>query len=183
MKKIGWVVLTGIVMIAGAGLGVSQMHASENKAYAKQENNILSEQEVIDIAQRESGGKVNEVELKYKGEDSVYEVEVIKSGLETEIMVDGKTGEILVKETEAIETDTEESDKKELAKPGISMKQAEEKAVHAIKAKGKVTEVKLKNDDGKLIYEVEMESGNQETEVKLDAHSGKILEINMEQED
>lgn len=183
MKKIGWVVLTGIVMIAGAGLGVSQMHASGDKSYAKQEDNMLSEQEAINLAQREFGGKVMEVELKYKDEAPVYEVELIKSGLETEIMMDGKTGEIREKETETEETDNQVSDNKGLAKPGITMKQAEEKAVHATKAKGQVTEVKLKTDDGKLFYKVEMESGNQETEVKLDAHSGKILEISTEWDD
>ncbi|MFD1428607.1 putative membrane protein YkoI [Kroppenstedtia sanguinis] len=188
MKKTWLSVLAGAVIISVAGMGANQMFASDDHGSSpqKEENQTeqkLSEQEVMKIAKDEFDGKVTEVELKYKGETPVYEVELIKAGTEAEIKVDSNSGKILKKETETKETDNAALPEEDVFKPGITMKQAEKIALHEAGEKGQIKEIKLEKEDGQLIYEVEIQSGTQETEIEMDAQSGKVLEVSTEQED
>lgn len=45
---------------------------------------------------------------------------------------------------------------------------------------GRITEVELEEEDGRLIYEVEIESGDLEAEIEIDAHTGEVLVIEID---
>lgn len=45
---------------------------------------------------------------------------------------------------------------------------------------GKVEDVELDDDDGRLIYEIEIENGDQEAEIEIDAITGKIIMIDID---
>ncbi|MGM0524237.1 MAG: PepSY domain-containing protein, partial [Bacillota bacterium] len=61
---------------------------------------------------------------------------------------------------------------------GQAQKIAREKADNA-----KVTEIELEEDDGATYYQVELENDTHEFEVEIDAFTGKVLIIEMEQRD
>jgi len=44
-------------------------------------------------------------------------------------------------------------------------------------ADGKVEEVELDHDDGRHIYEIEIENGKYEVEIEIDAYTGEILDV------
>jgi|SRR5690625_3734933 len=45
---------------------------------------------------------------------------------------------------------------------------------------GRINEVELEEEDGRLIYEVEIESGELEAEIEIDAHTGEVLVIEID---
>ncbi|OZU89170.1 hypothetical protein CIL03_09185 [Virgibacillus indicus] len=48
---------------------------------------------------------------------------------------------------------------------------------------GKVEEIELDKDDGRLIYEVEIENGNREAEIDIDAYTGAVLVLDIDTDD
>lgn len=47
---------------------------------------------------------------------------------------------------------------------------------------GEVDEIELEEEDGRLIYEVEIERGEQEAEVEIDAYTGEVIVIEIEED-
>jgi uncharacterized membrane protein YkoI len=52
-------------------------------------------QKAITIAERETGARVKEAELKTKGDDSYYDIEAVTNKEKYEVKIDAHTGEIL----------------------------------------------------------------------------------------
>src|SRR5690625_5177707 len=63
-------------------------------------------------------------------------------------------------------------------KTGIDAKQAIDIALNEFP--GTIVELELESDDGRLIYEIEIESGHEEAEIEIDAHTGEILVIDID---
>lgn len=71
------------------------------------------------------------------------------------------------------------SDKKENQKQtGIDMQQAIDIALEHFP--GVVEEAELDEEDGRLIYEIEIEAGDEEAEFEIDAHTGEILVVEID---
>lgn len=50
-------------------------------------------------------------------------------------------------------------------------------AIAMNKQSGHIEEAELDEDDGRLLYEIEIETANGEVEIDIDAVSGKILKV------
>ena len=63
----------------------------------------------------------------------------------------------------------------------ISLEEAKTIALGA--ADGEITEAFLENEDGKLVYEIEITDGNLETDVLIDPSNGNILSVETDEEE
>jgi len=191
MKKTWIAVLVGAVVISGVGFGVNQMFAGGGGP-------ALTEQEAVQKAEERYPGKVKEIELDDKGNHHVYEIELYGSKGEYEIKMDANTGEILKVEQEKKEAnhnnqqrDDGQDDQGVKNQPApeksankqkpISTEQAKKIALN--KFNGKIEEVELDKDDGRLKYEIEIKNGNREAEIEIDAYTGEILFLSTEDDD
>jgi uncharacterized membrane protein YkoI len=82
-------------------------------------------------------------------------------------------------------SEKQESGKKpkpaEKKKTVISVERAIEIALEQFS--GEVDEVELEEEDGRLIYEIEIEKGDDEAEVEIDAYTGEVLVVSIEKDD
>ena len=140
-------------------------------------------------------GTVDEVDLDEEGGNVVYEVEVTaKDGTETDVIVDAGNGRILAQETddksddkdhESDDKDHESDDKGDDADDKAEQAKLEKAAkidaraaskAATDKVPGTADKVELDEEDGKVVYEVDVtaKDGTQ-SEVLIDATNGKIL--------
>lgn len=199
-KKLG----ISIGAVAGAmvlGLGIYHSDAS-------QANPELSTDEIRQTVTDQYPGTITEMELEKNSNKVVYEVEVENEGKEYDIKLDGKTGEVLdlkEKEISNKESDAENDDdaddrddsqdntegngndnqnntsNNENQNTVIDLKKAEEIALKEFD--GKITGLELDEDDGRQMYEIEMEKGEDEAEMEIDAYTGEILVIEIDREE
>ena len=100
--------------------------------------------------------------------DIIYSIEGFKDGKEYKLKINNN-GEILEKEIE------NDDDKKKLAidfTKIISGEDAMEKAIEGQGEDAKVKEYELKIEDGKAVYEIEL---NNDKDVTIDATTGEII--------
>ncbi|GGA59233.1 peptidase [Kroppenstedtia guangzhouensis] len=190
MNKTWAAVLTGAIIIAGAGFGVNQI-------FAGQSDPALTVQEASEKAEERYPGKVLEIEKDHKGSRLVYELELEGPNGIYEIEMDANTGEVLkveqgvsAKQTKDDTDDMEKGDKQTADdnqkktnknKKRIDFKEAKQIALN--KFRGKIEEIELDEDDGRLVYEVEIKKGKQEAEFEIDANTGEILFMSIENDD
>lgn len=113
---------------------------------------------------------IDKLKVEILDNDIIYEIEGFKDGKEYQLKINNN-GEIL-------EEELEDDDKKKLAidfAKIISGEDAWEKALEDEARDVKVKEYELKIEDGKTVYEVELDNGK---DVKIDATTGEIIKRN-----
>lgn len=191
MNKTWLAVLVGAMIIAAAGFGVNQIFAGENDP-------VLTAEEASEKAEERYPGKVTEIELSEKGSRTVYEMELEGPDGEYEIKMDANTGEILKVEQER-RSEQQKADMDDMRKDDDEQKTDaggqgqvnskkrigynEAKQIALKKFNGKIKEIEIDLDDGRLIYEVEIRKGKQEAEFEIDAYTGEILFMSVENDD
>jgi uncharacterized membrane protein YkoI len=201
MNKTGLAVIVGSVLIAGAGFGVNQMFAGESDP-------ALTAKEAAQIAEECYPGVVEEIELDDKGTRHVYKIELVGPEGGYEVKMDANTGEVLKVEQgkpamgqgkaenerkddnrsdlhdadddrEVKSEPVQEKPKKERSR--ISYEEAKKIALNRFN--GTIEEIELDEDDGRLIYEVEIVSGNRDADMEIDAYTGEILFLSVDHDD
>lgn len=112
-------------------------------------------------------GEIDEIEL----DDGVWEVEIVAdNGRWRDLKVDAGSGKVL---SDRADDDDDDDDAAALRKAKLTASDAAEAALKA--APGTVTAVEFDEDDGRLVWEVEVkgEDGN-ERELEVNASSGKV---------
>ncbi|OAH57761.1 MULTISPECIES: PepSY domain-containing protein [Bacillaceae] len=150
----------------------------------------LTKQESIDIALKEVQGSASDVELEDEDGVIIYSVEVTDDqGQKHEVAVDANTGKILKIEADDEESekeDGEENDKeeqKQLEKEATVTKE-ESIAIALKEVPGKVKDTELEDEDGVVVYTVDViDDKGEEREIVVDAKSGKVLKVEIEEDD
>ncbi|MEZ7172674.1 PepSY domain-containing protein [Sporosarcina sp. OR05] len=182
--------------------------ALDNDDEHAQPEKLLTKEEALTIAKKKANGTVEKIELDSDDNRKVYEIEIKDDEFEYEIDLDAATGEVLnfekdryrtakndtVPKVEATKqnvtnhslqvvqtTPVKQEVKAEQSQPVAKRTKLTKEQVLAIakqKATGVVTEFEL---DGN-VYEVEMEDGDIEYELKIDAYTGAILSFEKDEE-
>lgn len=83
--------------------------------------------------------------------------------------------------TKKQESNNSDADSAEKKNTVIDVDKAKEIALEQFS--GEVDEVELEEEDGRLIYEIEIENGEDEAEVEIDAYTGDVLVVSIEHDD
>ena len=144
-------------------------------------------------------GEITDVELERENGIVVYAIEFTKNGIETDVKINAADGTIIKIESDLDEKDKDEdisdvdddsddgltSADLEMTGGKISEQQAISIAENAvdISSVGKMTDIELENEDGYIVYAIEFTKNGIETDVKIDAVSGKVLKIESDLDD
>ncbi|MFD1706418.1 PepSY domain-containing protein [Siminovitchia sediminis] len=164
--------IAGLIVLGGA-IGVGAASKSDHTHAAKKAN-FITDEEAKKIALNQFGGKLKEIELEKDDGHYVYEIElVLEDQGEIDLDIHAVTGEIL----EADKEDDDENDHPASNNSFISLEEAVETALKD--TPGEVKEAEY--DDGH--YEIEIKTGKNEVEIKIDANSGKIIGKEVDRKD
>jgi len=196
--------MSGVIAIGILGFGF--LYSSTSQAEAS-----LSTKEIREMVEAQYPGKITEIEQETEFNRAVYEVEIKTEDREYDIKLDGETGEILnisetpvknkpegskeeKKDTEELvinEKENEKSDKDQEKKQADPEKSDSKQAIISIEEakrialeefSGKIDDIDLDIEDGRLIYEVEIERGDEEAEMEIDAYTGEIIVIEIDED-
>ena len=79
--------------------------------------------------------------------------------------------------------DNDDSDDKVIVADGKFITEKAAVKIAMKQAKGTVTEVKLDEDDGRVVYEIEIKDGKYDYDFDIDAISGKVLKFEKDRDD
>ena len=184
MKNIQEKVLLGVLIIVMIGVSSVLITAFSVPNIQERENeftptsfgsNMISLDDAKAIALTVVQGEVTEVEFENENGKMVYEVEITHDGMETDVVIDPKTGDIISMETE--EADEEITLKElEMIDGLITEEQAIQIAIDYF-GEGSFRELEVEREGGYIIFEITLKVGNEFWEVEVDAETGNILEV------
>lgn len=180
MKK--WMMipaLAGVLVIGGVAVAGNAGHS-----FAATPKGLLTMEEAEAIAVKSVGGTVTGIELDRELVGDIYEVEVKTNGFEYDLDIDAKTGKVLRTDKENDndddfdnDFDNDDSDDKVIAPNGKFITEKAAVNIAMKQAKGTVAEVKLDEDDGLVVYEIEIRDGKYDYDFDIDAISGEVLKF------
>ena|GEM_PF-916777 len=155
-----------------------QQNEKQKKKSSKEkiDKTVIDMKKAIQIALNEFPGTVYEAEIDREDGRLVYEIEIYDNGEKAELDIDAYTGEIT-----SIEIKKKNKKIIASAKAVITMEKAIQIALNEFP--GTVYEAELDREDGRLIYEIEIKANGEEADFDIDAFTGEIISIEIEEDD
>ncbi|KKK36489.1 hypothetical protein WQ57_18905 [Mesobacillus campisalis] len=178
MKRKVLIGALGATLVFGGTFAVSAAKKDDGNEVdngVKNGKTILSTNEVETIALQEVNGVIEEIELEKEADKVIYEVEIEENDIDYHLNIDAYTGQIYSVDRDEDDDDDNRQNGGQDQQDIISQTDAiviAEKAVN-----GKMTEIKIDEDDGFIKYEVELKTARGEAEVEIDAATGKVLDV------
>lgn len=162
---------------------VTENKSTEVVAEEKTSDNVtkvekLTNEEARELALKEYPGFVTQFELDYDNGRFVYEMDIKDDNVEYELEMDAETGEVI-----KLEEERDDDRKYTAIKEAnlITMEEAETIALEEFQ--GIIKETELDRDDNRWVYEIKVKQENLEAEFEIDATTGKIIELEIDDED
>lgn len=133
----------------------------------------ISEQKAKQIASNDTNGRVEGIQLDVEDGQPVYRIDVRLKNQKATLVIDGNTGETL--------SYAKHPKPNEPGETKVSVEEA--KHIATSKVEGEVEDVELEERDGAHVYKVEIESGDQDVDVFIQAYTGDILYVTYEDDD
>ncbi|UXV32752.1 PepSY domain-containing protein [Mammaliicoccus sciuri] len=133
----------------------------------------VSPEDAVKAAQKESKGELKDLSFEKETGEWSYKVELADGTNENKVLINADDKSVTNVEKEQEDSDDNDQTFKlsDVAKFEDALKVARDKA------KGDIKEWSLSEDNGKLVYSIELKEGNKEsTEFTIDAKSKEILE-------
>ncbi|MFH0071073.1 PepSY domain-containing protein, partial [Peribacillus sp. NPDC056705] len=159
------------VQAAGSGSTPASGDQPETAQTGTNGQTLIGMEKAEQLALAEAKGQVESIELDRKRGKLVYEVDIQQDNQDVDVWIDAYTGQSL-----GVKVDRDDDDDRDSV-PGnlINASRAAHIAVQHAKG-GTAVDVDLdREDDGRWVYEVDVKQANGETEVEIDAVSGKVL--------
>ncbi|GEM01163.1 Uncharacterized membrane protein YkoI [Halolactibacillus halophilus] len=138
---------------------------------------MINQGEAQKIAREKAdNAKVTEIELEEDDGATYYQVELENETHEFEVEIDAFTGKVLIIEME-------QRDDQVSTNSQVMSRAAIEQLIDKSYAGYRIEKIELDEDDGQMVYEIELKSGRTEIEMELDAVTGDVLDFDKEVED
>lgn len=149
--------------------------AQSNPAGSQSEETLLSLEEAKEKALTAFGGVVESIELERENGKMVYDIDIDNGREDVDLDMDAVTGEVL-----RSKTDWDDDDRNVYRNSDDLLTQQEALDIATAEFNGKLKEIELDDDNGRMIYEIELKNGDQEAEFDIDAETGDILEMELD---
>ena len=126
--------------------------------------------------EKTNNAKVTEIELEEDDGTTYYQVELENATHEFEVEIDAFTGKVLIIEME-------QRDDQKQTKSQVMSRAAIEQLINKNYSDFRIEKIELDDDDGQMIYEIELKAGRTEIEMEVDAVTGDVLDFDKEVED
>lgn len=136
--------------------------------------------QAIVIAEQYAGGKANQAQFESKRGQSFFEVEVVNGTKIMDVRIDAHSGTVMGSKEDKPDSDKDEIEANALNAP-ISLLQAIDTTERQVG--GKVRKVELEHEQSALVYDLELMNNSKVMDVTVDAHSGAVLRVKVDETD
>ncbi len=142
------------------------------------EETLLSLEEAKEKALAQFEGVVESIELERENGRMVYDIDIDNGSEDVDLDMDAVTGEVLRSKTD---WDDDDDDDRDDVRPADNLlTQQEALDIATAEFNGKLEEIELDDDDDRMIYEIELKNGDREAEFDIDAVTGEILDMKLD---
>ena len=161
-----------LVGVLALGFGIYQSGASSSEPE-------LSKEEVENLVQEQYPGTITTTDLEKNEDGAIY-----KATTESSEQNDNNQAEENDSNKEPSTNEPGQTEeKKENGASNAMLSQDAAKEIALKEFAGTVVDLELDEDDGRKIYEIEIENGEDEATVEIDAYTGEILVLDIDIDD
>lgn len=158
----------------------------------------LTKDEIKDIVSEQYAGEISTPILRNKNNEPVYHVDLAHDENIYHIKLNGISGEVITIDKEVNKDNKQEtSNESQKENKQSNQEQAEEKdkiksdniiisqkkvsKIALEQFSGVIDDIDLEDKNGRLIYEVEIENGEREAEIIIDAYTGEVIFVEIDE--
>lgn len=133
----------------------------------------ISEEKAKQLAVDKYSGNVRSLSAGEEQGEKIYHITIRTKQEEIKLVMSANSGEITSEDKRSIEKDTQQ----------VKLTEVQARKIALDEINGKIEDIELEEDDGHVFYEVEMDAKEQEAVIQIDAFTGEILSVVIENED